>query len=349
MANQKTIPLPIEEEYYQISQEIISSFPKYRLPLPLFRYKSDVAQLQPFIARDQRLTNEQVEEVQTLCAQGELFVSRADYPIYSKHIIKQLDLVLIDHNLKPAEISYICVQALNMRLQNYLDQPVKIVADHLIEDVKVFTEYIKNDVHRIKSFMNRLVREHSLVTHSVNTLIVGTWIYLHSTKQEDLNPKELDRYALAFLLHDAGMSKLPAFILTKSTALKAEEKEKIPPHAMTGAKMTQKLDLGWDELVHAALEHHERMDGSGYPRKLKGDQISKIGRIAAIADSFCAMITTRPYAVAKDPLVASHELANDPKYDPRYSAMIRNALITKDLKISEPKEPDMGAGSASGA
>lgn len=62
--------------------------------------------------------------------------------------------------------------------------------------------------------MNRLVREHNLVTHSVNTLIVGTWLYLHSTKQEDLNPKELDKYALG-LLHDAGMS-LPPFILQEA-------------------------------------------------------------------------------------------------------------------------------------
>ena len=341
MVNEKEIPIPIEEEYYQISQEIISSFPKYRLPLPLFRYKADVAQLQPFIARDQRLTNEQVEEVQTLCKEGELFVSRADYPIYSKHIIKQLDLVLIDQNLKSAEISYICVQALSMRLQNYLDQPVKIVADHLIEDVKVFTEYIKNDVHRIKSFMNRLGREHNLVSHNVNTMIVGIWLYLHSIKKEELSHKELDRYALGLLLHDAGMSKVPAFILSKTTALKTEEKEKIPPHAMTGAKMVQKLDLGWEELVNAALEHHERMDGSGYPRKLKGEQISKIGRIAAIADSFSAMITTRPYAAAKDPLSAAQELAADQKYDSRYSAMIRNALITKDLLITAPKDPEI--------
>lgn len=340
-APKKEAPLLIAEEYYQISPEMLSSFPKFRLPLPLFRYKDEVGQLRMYIDRDQRMTNEEIEEIHSLAKEGDLFVSRADYPIYSKHIINQLDLILVDQNLKQAEIAYICVQALYKRLHDYIEQPVKIVGEQLISDVLVFTEHIFNDRHRIKSFMNRIEREHSLVKHSVNTLIVGMWILLNTTKKEDLSHKELDRYALGFLLHDVGMSKVPAFILNKATHLKPEEKEKIPPHAMIGAKMVQKLDLGWDELTQAAFEHHERMDGSGYPRKMRGDQLSKIGRITAVADSFCAMIVKRPYAEAKDILAASHELANDPKYDSRYASVIRNALITNELVITEPKDPEI--------
>ena len=139
-------------------------------------------------------------------------------------------------------------------------------------------------------------------------------------------------------MHDAGMSKVPSFILQKTTPLKPEEKDKITQHALMGAKMVQKLDLGWDELVQAAFEHHERMDGSGYPRKLKGDQISKIGRICAIADSFCAMIAARPYAEAKEPLAASQEIAADARYDPRYSSLIRNALITQEIALKAPEK-----------
>lgn len=341
MAEKKEAPLMVAEEYYQISQEMLNSFPKYRLPLPVFRYKEEVAQLQPFIAREQRMTNEQVEEVHNLAKTGDLFVSRADYPIYSKHIIKQLDLILSDSNLKEGEIAYICVKALTMRLQEYLEQPIKIVGERLMADTLVFTEYLFHDPFRIKAFLNRLERVHTLPTHSVNTMIVGMWLYLHSVRDEKkIERKEVDRYALGFLLHDVGMSKVPAFILQKTTPLKPDEKDKILSHAMVGAKMVQKLELGWDELMYAAFEHHERMNGSGYPRKLPGEQISKIGRLCAIADSFSAMITERPYAKAKEVMEAAQEVANDAKYDSRYSSLIRNGLVTKEITMSPPKDPE---------
>lgn len=329
--------LLIAEEFYQISGEMINSFPKYRLPLALFRYHEDVAQLQPYTAREQRLSNEQIEEIQELCKEGLLFVSRDDYPIYSQHIIKQLDLILVDKHLKPLEIGHICVRALSARLQAYLEQPVKIVGDQLIENTMVVTEYLQNDPVQIKAFLPHLSREHSLISHSLNTFIIGLWLLI--TTNKTLQPKELNRFALGLLLHDAGMSKIPSFILTKTSMLTPEEKDKILAHALLGAKMVQKMELGWDELVSAALDHHERLDGSGYPRKLAGENISKIGRIAAIADSFAAMISNRPYAQIKDPLTAAQELANDTKrYDARYTAPLRNALLLKEIVIPDLEE-----------
>ena len=328
----KDAPLLIAEEYYQISMEILTSFPKYRLPLPLFIYRQEVGQLQLFIPKDTKLSNEQVEHMYELCKEGDLFVSRADYPVYSKHIIKQLDLILVDQNLKEGEIADICVQGLGMRLTNYLDQPVKPVFDLLMQDVLVFTEYISNDYHRLRLFMRRLNRTHNLVNHSVNTLIVGLWIYCHDFKSREIRRRDVDRLALGLLLHDAGMSKVPAFIVDKTTPLKPDEKEKIPPHTLLGGKMAQKTELGWDELTQAALEHHERLNGSGYPRKMSGNQISAVGRLTAVADSFSAMTSNRPYAPAKDFSKAAQELAADTThYDEKYSVPLRNALITNEF------------------
>ena len=88
------VPQNINEEYYQISSEILSSFPKYRPPVDLFSFREDIAVLAPYCRKGDRLSNAQVEEVAQLCADGMLFVSRSDHPIYSRHIVKQLDLVL---------------------------------------------------------------------------------------------------------------------------------------------------------------------------------------------------------------------------------------------------------------
>ena len=109
------VPMNINEEYYQISGEILSSFPKFRPPVDLFRFREDIAVLAPYCVKGSRLTSDQVDEVAQLCAEGDLFVSRSDHPIYSRHIVKQLDLVLQDNNLKEAEIADICIRALLMQ------------------------------------------------------------------------------------------------------------------------------------------------------------------------------------------------------------------------------------------
>jgi hypothetical protein len=319
----------ISEEYYQISHAILSSFPKYRPPLDLFRLKEETGQLLPFISKGQRLSNEQVEEVQVLCDQGDLFVSRADHPIYSQHIVKQLDLVLVDRNLKPGEVADICLQALGIKLADFIDQPVKPVFELLYTDVQVMSEYIWQDKHNLKLFMRRLhTGDYSLISQSLNTMVLGWWL-LFSSQGEDLRRKEFDNAGLAFLLHDVGMSKVPSFILGKTTPLKPEEKDKIPPHPLTGMKNLQKLDLVHDEIKHIVLEHHERLDGSGYPQKMKGEQISRLGRLAAVADSCAAMIQNRPYAEAKTGADAARELNNDSaRYDRRFSMPLLTAFLT---------------------
>jgi len=324
-----TLPAKIDEEYYQISEEILSSFPKFRPPVDLFRFKEEALTLVPLIRKGQRLTHEQVEEVHALCLAGALFVARSDHPIYSEHMVKQLDLVLQDSNLKESEIADICMRALIMRYEAFAEQPVRPVFEPLYKDIMVFTEILWQDKHRIKLFMRRLLRDYSLGKHAFNSLIVGTWLLLRVMEGGELRRRELDRAALAFFLQDIGMAKIPAFILNKPASLKAEELEKVVLHPTLSYKIMQKLDLAFDELAQASLEHHERMDGTGYPQKSKGQQISRIGRIAAVADSFAAMIAKRPYAEAKDLSKAAQELAADQKrYDGQLTGYLAAALLT---------------------
>lgn len=327
----KNVPIGIEEDYYQISEAVLTSFPKYRLPLDLYTLDEKVAQLMHYYKRDTRLSNEQVEEVLQLCHDGNLFVSRKDHPIYSEHIIKQLDLVLVDENLKPGEVADITIRALEGKLGEFLNQPVKPVFEPLYRDCLVFTEYVWTDKHRIRTFMRRLHEgEYSLPKHSVNTLIVGLWLFIND-KGEGIARKELDALALGLLLHDVGMAKVPPFILNKNTALKPDEWDKIPPHVLVGAQIIQKMDLAEAETKAACLEHHERLDGSGYPQKLK--TLSVAGSIAAVADSFSAMIQKRIHAPAKSQRDAAHELSNDhTHYDRRFAGALFTALVTDAFK-----------------
>jgi response regulator RpfG family c-di-GMP phosphodiesterase len=321
------VPASISEEYYQISQAILESFPKYRLPLNLFIFKEDIAQLVVYYKKDTRLSNEQVEGVHQLCVDGDLFVSRADHPIYSQHIVKQLDLVLVDQNLKETEVADIAIRALEMRLEAFFDQPVKPLFDLLYTDVMVVTEYIWTDPHRLRLFVRRLHKgEYSLAKHSINSFSLGLWL-LMSPKNNEIRRKDFDQAALALLLHDVGMAKIPAFITGKTTPLKPEEKEKILPHAMIGYKIMHKLDQVYDAMSQATLEHHERLDGSGYPQHSKS--ISTFGKLVAVADAFSAMIQKRPYAEAKAMISAAKELTEArTRFEFSFSSKILAALIS---------------------
>ena len=323
------VPGDINEEYYQISAEIMASFPRYRPPVDLFVFREDIAVLAPYSRKGTRLSNEQVEEVTELCASGNLFVSRSDHHIYSRHIVRQLDLVLQDHNLKEAEIANICIHALYLRYAEFYEQPVKAVFDPLYRDVMVVTEYLAKDPQRINAFMRRLFRRYEPAKHAVNTMIVGLWLWLRNAG--DFQRKNLDRMALALLVHDIGMSKVPPFILTKKGSLKPEEREKILPHSLLSVKIMQKMEVVFDDLLQICFEHHERLDGSGYPQRIKGGQIPATAALAAVADSFAAMITERSYAPAKEPKVAAQELATDQRYNVSVARLLLAAFANDAL------------------
>lgn len=327
-AMKSSIPDNISEEYYQINPDILSSFSKYRPPLDFFKFIDDIAQLTPYSRKGQRLSNEQIEEVNQLCLEASLFVSRSDHPIYSKHICKQLDLILLDKNLKEAEIADIIVQALQLRLEAFYDQSVQLVFDLLYKDIMVVTEYLSGDPRRIKSLLRRLQTTHTLVNHSINCGIVGLWLYLKLRNYEFVR-RDLDRTAIALILHDMGMCKIPQFILTKTIPLTPDERAKVNMHPIVGLKIADKLGLSFNEIKACILEHHERLDQSGYPRKVGDADMTKIGRLCAVVDSFCAMIAERPYAKALSPKEAAQQLSkDDSRYDRQFATPLMAAYIT---------------------
>ena len=333
-AKGKAVPCDISEEYYQIGASILESFPKYRPPLDLFVYDEKVTQLVPYSRKGTRISNEQVEEIHRECRDGNLFVSRADHAVYSAHIIKQLDLILVDANLKESEIVNICYRALEERLADVINQPVQQFFVALRNDIAVVTEYLWEDKYRIKRFLKKLRRgEHSVVTQGVNTFVIGLWL-LMGAKGSELKRTFFDDAALGLLVHDIGMSKIPAFIRDKNRPLTPDEKNKIPTHPLAGAQMLRKTEFFTETVLDPIVSHHERLDGSGYPQKRT--EISMLGRIAAVADAYAAMILVRPYAPAMGIREAAQVLFEDAKrFDTKFSSAILGAVVAGDLATTD--------------
>jgi PAS domain S-box-containing protein len=109
-----------------------------------------------------------------------------------------------------------------------------------------------------------------------------------------LPPEKVEGIRMAGSIHDIGKISIPAEILSKPTKLSEIEFSLIKEHARKGYEMLKDVESPWPlaEIVH---QHHERMDGSGYPRKLKGEEICMEARILTVADVVEAMASHRPY------------------------------------------------------
>ncbi len=115
-----------------------------------------------------------------------------------------------------------------------------------------------------------------------------------------LREDELSDIYLAGLLHDIGKIGIRDDVLTKRGPLTDEEFKHIQQHVVIGHRILADLHA-IEHLLPGVLYHHERYDGAGYPEGLKGDAIPLLARILAVADSFDAMNTSRPYRTAMPP------------------------------------------------
>ena len=126
-----------------------------------------------------------------------------------------------------------------------------------------------------------------------------------------LNETLVNDIRIGSLLHDIGKIGISDAILLKNGTLNLAENELMREHPRTGANILSQVKL-LDPMRPAILEHHERLDGSGYPAKLTDKQISLMGRIVAVADVFDAMTSNRPYRQAlsvQEVLAYLHEKA----------------------------------------
>ena len=111
----------------------------------------------------------------------------------------------------------------------------------------------------------------------------------------NLPEDEVQRIKLGALLHDVGKIGIPENVLKKPDKLSDEEWEIMKQHPVIGAEKVLAPNEALRDLIPMVKYHHERIDGKGYPEHLKGDKIPLAAKIVAVADTFHALISDRPY------------------------------------------------------
>jgi diguanylate cyclase (GGDEF)-like protein/putative nucleotidyltransferase with HDIG domain len=160
-----------------------------------------------------------------------------------------------------------------------------------------------------------------------------------------LSKAELDLLGHAALFHDIGKLAVPDSILLKPASLTAEEWSLMQRHAEEGARIIDRLGFLGDA-VPAIRHHHERWDGSGYPDRLKGEEIPLGARIIHVADALDSMLTTRIYRAARPAAEALEELhrAAGTQFCPRTVAALERILEVEGfaaigLAVGEAEPP----------
>jgi len=149
-------------------------------------------------------------------------------------------------------------------------------------------------------------------------------------------PKDkVDAIRIGALLHDIGKIAVPGEILNKPGKLNNIEMEIVRTHPLIGYNMLKNIDFPL-EVLHAVLQHHERLDGSGYPEGLKNGEISLSSKIVAVADVVEAMSSHRPYRppLGIEKALEEIEINKGIKYDPNIVDICLRLFRDKGFKFS---------------
>jgi len=155
----------------------------------------------------------------------------------------------------------------------------------------------------------------------------------------NMNEIEIKMLQYAAMLHDAGQLSIPEKVLMKRGELTGMEYDMVKKHPLKGANILSKFKP-LKPIVPIILYHHENYDGSGYPKGLKGEEIPLAARILAVAGSFEAMITEKPYRRALSISAAIKEVKKNSgmQFDPGIVEVFCEVVQRRDVRRLLEKE-----------
>lgn len=164
-------------------------------------------------------------------------------------------------------------------------------------------QYLSNTIRELTKLANE-VEEKDIYTHGHNNRVKDYSLKIANKLR--LSKEKVENIGLAALFHDVGKINVPNEILKKPGKLTYEEYDIMKKHPIWGEEIVS--TTYFEKLSEIIRQHHERNDGSGYPDKLKADEICIEAKVIAIADSYDAMTSDRPYRSALSPDIAVEEL-----------------------------------------
>ena len=168
--------------------------------------------------------------------------------------------------------------------------PSAKVCDNLSNSI---IEEVNNKIDLVQCINQLRINDEYTYSHCINTAILSSVF----AKEFSFGEKPLKEITLGAMLHDLGKMRIPKVILYKPDKLSQEEMNIVKRHPELGYKMIKQMDIP-EVVAEMAYNHHEKSNGSGYPRKLREEQLSVYDQILSIIDVYDALISDRPYKKA---------------------------------------------------
>lgn len=167
----------------------------------------------------------------------------------------------------------------------------------LLGTIRSLISHLKESKEALSLLTNIMAFDEYLFRHSLNVTIYAIAV----ANELKLNTKEIEMIGLGALLHDLGKVMVPHEILSKRGKLTEKEFNEVKKHSEKGFEWLRSVHSIPFTVAHCAYQHHERLDGTGYPRQLKEGEIHDFAKIISIFDVFDALTTNRSYRNAMLP------------------------------------------------
>lgn len=255
---------------------------------------------------------------------------------YTERLRKTEEFQSFEKDFRQATASF--VDSMNDVIENVEN----LNADDLISNILSLVSNENKYVNVFDMLHSMRQMDDNTYVHSMNVSlmcnILARWLRL---SEEDIKTA-----TLSGMLHDIGKLKIPEKIIKKPARLTEWELGVVRTHPREGYNILMAAPVS-DHVKNAALMHHERCDGSGYPLKLSGAQIDPFAKIVAIADVYDAMTSTRVYRGPQCPftVIAAFENEGFQKYEPAYILTflknIVNTYILHRVRLTNGEEGDV--------
>ena len=222
-----------------------------------------------------------------------LYVSSKQEGQYRRYLEDNLSAILSDNSVdveSKTEILYFSAHGL---MQEIFDNPsLDGGLERGAELVDNTVKFMRSERSAIRHLIETAATDYHTYTHSVNGCVLGIALAHRIGYEIRTQVRDFGRGAL---LRDIGITKLDPAIRDNPGKLTVSQYEQIKQHPIMGERMLRELGEGSPIALDLVRHHHERMDGTGYPDRLHGDEIAPIVRILTIADVFDSLTTRRPY------------------------------------------------------
>jgi len=241
----------------------------------------------------------------------------------------------LKENLKTRNITEIRDNLVNIVTETLSEPRSGTMKQTAIAVSSLMSEFAE-DKHLMYKLAKITYSDYTTALHSVNVMafMIGFSFFV------GYDWKKTQIFAIAALLHDIGKTKVPSEILNAPRKLSSEEFEIIQNHTVWGIELVSKMDNVSDKVLQAVYEHHEKLDGTGYPRKIH--DISLVGQLVGIIDIYEALTNNdRPYRKAMEHSQAIELLKKDaangkimPELLNRFTESLHSNAINDSNKIS---------------